>query len=207
MEVQLAGSRGKQTGLEASDAPRQTHPSSVSWSCCTAHEHRESRGRWFEEITEKLPSNWVFFSSSTSSHQRGKKNLAATPPSSTLTVHRSPGLGLRRLETLLPAGIHQNGSTLFPPLHFFALFHTSLRKRWSTQLPRRRTINLRAVGRRDGEAVVARLEFATNCSFRDPHSIQPFFSLPTPLPSDTSPRTHLGVICREGFTYDGSLVR
>ena len=48
------------------DPPRSipSNVNTVSWLCYTLPEHRKSRGPGFEEIEEKLPSNWVFSSSS-----------------------------------------------------------------------------------------------------------------------------------------------
>ena len=50
--------------LEAS-RPTEKHPTDVNAVSCLwymLHEHRENKGPRFEEIEEKLPSNWVYFS-------------------------------------------------------------------------------------------------------------------------------------------------
>jgi hypothetical protein len=48
------------TGARRPTEKRWTNFNSASWLCYTLHEHRISRGHWFEEIDQKLPSNCHF---------------------------------------------------------------------------------------------------------------------------------------------------
>ena len=89
---------------------RRTNFNSASWPCYTLHEHRISRGRWFEEIDQKLPSNCHFLiisfrhsSPKGVNHVRGKLPAVA---SFSLVVPRDGVLeGWKRCLALKCAGV------------------------------------------------------------------------------------------------------
>ena len=121
--------RGAQRDLGANRLAekRQTNLDSANWQCCTAHEHRQNRGRWFEQIDQKSPSNCHFeplFFTATSRKFTSSQKVKNISPSRSLPMRtvchclRKDGNSAKRHRVSAPTQYKKERENKITVFHF-----------------------------------------------------------------------------------------